>query len=105
MNNNKINNPKKEVPTGIELNDQDYMTILLSALKDMEKNMTIALTEASNEKLYNAYLKMFDDIKNMQREAYELMFEFGWYSLEEAKTTKVDTLIKELETKLENLNN
>ena len=34
MNNNKICNPKKEVPTGISLNDQDYMTILLTHLKD-----------------------------------------------------------------------
>ena len=89
----------------LSVKDKDKFYEVTNKVKDMEKNMTIALTEASNEKLYNAYLKMFDDIKNMQREAYELMFEFGWYSLEEAKTTKVDTLIKELETKLENLNN
>ena len=55
MMNNKICNTKKEVPTGIELNDKDYMTQFLSILKDLEKNMTVALTEASNEKLYEAY--------------------------------------------------
>ena len=32
--NNKISNPKKEVPTGLPLNEQDYMTILLTHLKD-----------------------------------------------------------------------
>ena len=48
MNNNKISNPKKEVPTGISLNDQDYMTILLSHLKELTKNYAVALTEASN---------------------------------------------------------
>jgi len=48
---NEINNKKKEVPTGITLNDKDYLTTLLTLLKDMEKNLAVALTEASNENL------------------------------------------------------
>lgn len=103
--NNKISNPKKEVPTGINLNEQDYMTILLTHLKELEKNMTVALTEASNEKLYKEYKKIFDAIADAQRKSYELMFFLGWYSLEEAKNTKVVTLHKELQTQLDNLNN
>ena len=43
MANKKIANPKKEVPKGILLNDQDYMTILLSNLKSLTKNMAISL--------------------------------------------------------------
>ncbi len=38
MNNQQISNPKTEVPTGIELNDKDYITSLLTCLKDIEKN-------------------------------------------------------------------
>ena len=58
MNNNQISNPKVEVPTGKTLNDKDYLNCLLSSLKEMTKNYAIALTEASNEALYNEYLNM-----------------------------------------------
>ncbi len=101
--NNKINNPKKEVPKGINLNDQDYMTILLSHLKELEKNMAVALTETSNETLYKKYKKMFDNISDAQRKCYELMFYLGWYNLEEAKNTKVENLYNELETQYNDL--
>lgn len=102
--NNKISNQKVEVPTGINLNDQDYMTILLSHLKELEKNMAVSLTEASNETLYKEYKKMFDNIADAQRKAYELMFKFGWYSLEKSKETKITTLHDELQTKIDDLN-
>ena len=52
MNNNQVCNPKVEVPTGMSMNDKDYLTSLLSCLKDMEKNYVIAMTEASCESLY-----------------------------------------------------
>ena len=55
MNNQKIGNPKVEVPTGIALNDKDYITSLLTCLKDMEKNYVIAMSEASNESLYDIF--------------------------------------------------
>lgn len=105
MNNNKICNPKKEVPTGISLNDQDYMTILLSHLKELTKNMTVAITEASHEKLYKDYKKMYDALADAQRKSYELMFYLGWYSLEKATDTKIETLSNELQIQLDNLEN
>ncbi len=100
---NKISNPKTEVPKGISLNDQDYMTMLLTLLKDIEKNMTVALTESSNEELYKEFKKMFDDITEMQRDAYELMFKKGWYKLEKAENKKINTLETELNNQLTNL--
>lgn len=103
--NNKICNPKTEVPTGVALNAQDYMTTLLTHLKELEKNMTVALTEASNEQLYKEYKKMLDNIADAQRKSYEFMFFMGWYSLEKANDSKIDALHKELQTQLENLNN
>ena len=51
--NNSISNPKIEVPSGMNLNDKDYISNLLSDLKCMEKNFAVVLTEASNEELYN----------------------------------------------------
>ena len=53
--NNKICNTKIEVPTGTNLNDKDYLTNILMLLKDYEKNMVVALTEASNENLFKEY--------------------------------------------------
>lgn len=89
MNNNKISNPKKETPTGINMNEKDYITCLLTILKDIEKNYCIAMTEASNETLYNSYKNTFDTIASLQRKTYELMFQNGWYSLEQAENTKI----------------
>ncbi len=37
--NNKISNPKTEVPTGIKMNDKDYLNCLLTCLKDMTKTI------------------------------------------------------------------
>ena len=78
MNNNQISNPKKEVQKGMTLNEKDYINSLLSCLKEMEKNYTIAMTEASNEYLYKEYLQIFNEISSLGRETYELMFRNGF---------------------------
>ena len=59
MNNNQISNPKVEVNSGISLNDKDYITCLLTTLKEMSKNYVVAMTEASNDELYNIYKDSF----------------------------------------------
>ena len=87
--NNQIQNTKTEVPTGLKLNDKDYLNSLLSCLKEMVKNYSIALTEASNENLYKTYKEMFDKYINLQREVFELAFRKGWYTLETAGNEKV----------------
>ena len=88
--NNKISNPKTEVPTGIKMNDKDYLNCLLTCLKDMTKNYTIAMTEASNESLYKSYNSTFQELIKLQRKTFELTFKKGWYSLEKAETNKID---------------
>ena len=101
MSNMKISNPKTEVSTGIALNDKDYITCLLTSLKDIEKNYVIAMSEASNEKLYNSFKDAFVVLADLQREVYELMFRKGWYSLEKVSKQKIDdklnTMTKEYE--------
>lgn len=86
------------------LNDKDYLTNLLTLLKDMEKNLCVALTESSNENLYKEHKKMFDEYATFQRKTYELMFKFGWYKLEKASKTKVSSLISNLESQINELN-
>lgn len=102
-NNNKISNPKTEVPTGKALNDKDYINSLLSSLKEMTKNSVLAMTEASNEHLYNSYKSMFDKYISLQRDVYELMFRNGWYTLEKAETQKINEKIQMLNQELSDL--
>jgi len=89
MNNNKISNMKTEVPETTQMNDKDYITDMLATEKDMLKNYCIAMTEASNEELHNQFKNFFNDIDNLEREIYELMFQKGWYSLEKAESQKI----------------
>ena len=91
MNSNQVMNPKIEVPKGTNLNDKDYMNYLLSTLKEMVKNYSVTLTEASCEPLYHKFKEMFLEYAALQREVYELMFKKGWYVLERAEQTKIDS--------------
>lgn len=104
MNNNKISNPKVEVPSGIKMNDKDYVTCLLSCLKDMEKNYVIAMTEASCESLYKSHSSVFLEIAKLQREVYEVMFRKGWYSLEKAEEQKITEKYQMLSQEYQDLN-
>lgn len=91
MNNeNKICNTKVEVPTGIELNDKDYINCLLSSLKELSKNYVCAMVEASNESLYECYRGTFLALADLQRAVYEIMFKKGWYCLEKVEEQKIN---------------
>jgi len=103
-NNNKVCNPKTEVSKGMALNYKDYITCLLSNLKDMEKNYVIAMSEASNETLYGIHKDAFLKISDLQREVYEVMFRKGWYCLEKSETNKIDEKFQMLVQEFEGLN-
>lgn len=101
--NNKIENPKMEVPNGIELNDEDYLNVILEIEKNMSVNLTIALNEASNETLYDRLFNIFETIKDLQRDLFEIAFRYGWYSLEKSPETKIQEEYDKLNNKLTNL--
>lgn len=108
--NQKVENPKTEVPQSIEMNDKDYLNTILEIEKNMSVNMTIALNEASNETLFEEIYQMFYNIKTKQRDIFELAFKKGWYSLEKAEEQKITAAynkhtncIKELDTQTENM--
>lgn len=85
----KIENTMVELEKGIELNDKDISNIILTCLKNFTKNYAVSLTEASNNNLYSVLKGQFDKLSKLQREAFELVFRNGWYSLEEADSAKV----------------
>ena len=102
--NNTIANPKTEVAKGIDLNDKDYMTSILTCLKELTKNYAVALTEASNEELYQKYFEIFTSISRLQREVYEVMFKKGWYTLEQAEQLKIKNAYETLNQEYQSLN-
>ena len=103
--NNIIKNKKEEVSKGIELNDKDYLNSINSTLKEMVKNYSVVLTEASNENLFKVYKKIFDNIITMQRQTFELIFENGWYILEKAEKNKINNKFSTLNQEFIDLNN
>lgn len=104
MNNNQVCNPEVSVPKGIELNEKDYITSLLMCLKEMEKNYVIAMTEASNESLYQNFKETFEELTKLQRKVYEVMFRCGWYKLEKAETNKINTKHQTMRQEYQDLN-
>lgn len=102
--NNKITNPETEVSKTIEMNDRDYLNCVLEALKNMSNNLSYALNEASNTQLFNNFHEIFNDVKKASRDAYNLAFKNGWYSLEKAEEQKIQEKIQELNQKMNELN-
>ncbi len=97
----KINNEKTEVEETKELNDRDYLADVLESTKNMVKNYSCVLTEASNKTLYKIFTKIFNETSLIQRQLFNLMFEKGWYTLEtapkQATTKSYDKFSKQME--------
>lgn len=101
--NNKISNPKLEVPTTTEMNDLNCLSDVLETEKNMCTNLSIALNEASNYDLYEHFFDIYDNTREAQRNVYNLLFENGWYSLEKESQTKIDEKFNELSQKINEL--
>jgi spore coat protein CotF len=91
----KIQNPQTEVANTPELNDRDYADICLNVEKKLVLGYTMALTEASNDTLYNELFKLYQDTQNKQRELYNLMFRKGWYAIEAEEKQKIDQAVQQ----------
>ena len=103
MANNKICCDETKVDATFDLNDRDYLNDILYNEKTITVNTATALTEASNEKLQKEIFNIFETVKNIQAETYELAWNLGWYTLEESQDTKVKQKEKELTQKLDEL--
>lgn len=102
--NNQIANTKVEVAKGMTLNEKDYLTCLNSTLKELSKGYVTAMTEASNESLYEIYSNIFTNISTLQRDVYEIMFRKGWYVLEKSDINKINTKYQTLSQEYSDLN-
>ncbi len=102
---NKVCCKETKVDATKTMNERDYLIDILCSEKDITKNMCVALTEASNQKLNKEFKEIFDTVESLEREAYDLAWNNGWYSLEEAQTTKITEKQTSLQKKLDELSN
>lgn len=87
------------------MTDRDFLNDILASEKDITCNTTQAITEASNRKLEDMFLDFFDITESIQRDAYELAWNNGWYELEEAEAKKITETTKKLNQRMDELSN
>ena len=92
--NQKIQNPKVEVPNTPQLNDRDYCDMILNTCKKMVTSYATALNECSNDTWYHDLFKIFQETSEMQRRMYNLMFKNGWYSVEAETPQKIQQAVQ-----------
>ena len=102
--NNKDNNPEVNVSKTINMNEKNYLEVILENEKNMSNNLSIAIDEASNDLLFDKFYDIFDDVKCAARDAFNLMFKNGWYTLEKAQDNKRKEENTKLNDKLNELN-
>lgn len=103
MSNNKVCCDEVKVEENLDLNDRDYLNDLLYNEKSILNNTITALSEASNESIREEFLDFFNIIDKIQATTYELAWNNGWYTLEQAEKTKINQKAKELQKKLDEL--
>jgi len=88
-----------------EFNDKDMLQDALISSKSLYNLYNVFTSEASNKTLLDNLNPLRDEMSRTQRNLFNLMFEMGWYVLEEEPQTKVKkkanqfkTLKKQLES-------
>lgn len=74
---------------------------VLSSIKSMVVNYSIALNEASSEFIYKEFLKEFNDLSLLAKEIYNLEYSLEWVTLKEAPVKDIKNAI----AKQKNINN
>ncbi|MGE6379337.1 spore coat protein [Peribacillus muralis] len=88
-NQNKVQNPESPVAKTPQMNDRDFINDMLATEKYFCNSLSVALHEMSNQALFQDIFSVSKENQEMQRELYNLMFEKGWYGLEEAQTASL----------------
>ncbi|WP_096202503.1 spore coat protein [Bacillus sp. FJAT-45350] len=86
---NKIQNPKTEVPETPQMSDRDFINDILATEKYMTSSYSTAMNEASHENLYRDLSAIANESQNCQRELFNTMFKKGWYSFEATPQEKL----------------
>lgn len=92
QNQGQIKNPSVGVPKvkGPELNDRDLLNDVLATQKYLTDNFNVFAREASHDQLHQVTMGILNETHQTAREAYNLMFKKGWYTLTSASRQAVD---------------
>lgn len=102
-NSNTVSNTEAEVPKTPEMNDCDYLNDILTTEKSIGNNYSTVMSEASNNQFYQTLKQIHEETKDCGRTLFDLLFSKGWYRLEKAEQTKIDTVNQEYQQKLNEL--
>jgi spore coat protein CotF len=102
-NNNTVSNPETQIPRTTEMNDSDYLNDILATEKSLSSNYVMVMNESSNNNLFNEIGSICQETKDNARALFNLQFKKGWYRLERAEQTKIDTVSQEYNQKLNEL--
>ncbi|MBX6354154.1 MAG: spore coat protein [Thermoflavifilum sp.] len=93
MQNTKIQNPKpagEPQVKGPEMNDRDRLNDILATEKYLTDGLNVAVREASHDALHRDLMTVLTETHQAARDIYNLMFQYGWYSLEAEQQQKLD---------------
>lgn len=85
------------------MEDKYMLYDILASEKAMVANMATALNEASCDGIYKKYHDMFEDSTKEAKDLFNLAYNKGWYTLEEAETQKISECKSKLEGVLNSL--
>lgn len=85
----KIQNPEMPINKTPQMNDRDFLNDMLATEKYLGVAYSVALNEASHEKLFNELLTISQETNRCQHDLYNVMFRKGFYSLEAAPSQKL----------------
>ncbi len=74
---------------GPEMNDRDFVNDMLSFEKYLTVGYTVGLNEMQNPKLHQQIQNILNDVHRSQFDLFNLMFENGWYKMNEADTQEI----------------
>ncbi len=73
------------------MNEQEYLTDLLMGEKKMTGNYDIFASECVNTQLRDSFLRILNQSHMTQTELFNQAKSKGWYKVEQAPASKVDT--------------
>ncbi|QKS72224.1 spore coat protein [Paenalkalicoccus suaedae] len=85
----KITNPATPVPQTPALNDRDLLTDMLTVEKYITDAYSTAMNESSHSRLFEDVFSIFEESQRCQRDIFNTMFAYGWYSLEAVDAQKL----------------
>lgn len=82
------------------MEDKYFLADILESEKNLCSNMTTALNEASNEAMYKRLFGMFQSLSESAKVLFNIAYNNNWYTLEEAKETKITQELTKFEEEL-----